>query len=373
MALACGQQVWSTAGMDLNPTIKTADYVVVARVIGSAQWGQRQWVDARNELREERDMWVATVPMQTVLSLKGDLSGAFTYVEAAGIPFKPDISATRLAPAGQGSLVLLWLYKQNADHLFRSFATSNLFRADSSTEYEYAHPDSVPVLPESNYVLEGQTPVERYCSILVQAYAIDPGGERSRDLLSLLSAVRPWWKIAEGRPILRFPDWDGPSFFDFAKTKLIPRLLATQGDDILRKLRANYYAYWLAGDDQFAAEHRRLVDRLDATWPDPHATNLIEGIIGDRQYVSSKLNARVASVRIAALARVELKRENLPTVLARLRSDESFDLRIAAVRWLDWMKSQNLDQFRDAPAARINRAAHLIENRQQILDYWTSH
>jgi hypothetical protein len=78
-------------------------------------------------------------------------------------------------------------------------------------------------------------------------------------------------------------------------------------------------------------------------------------------------------VRIAALARVELKRENLPTVLARLRSDESFDLRIAAVRWLDWMKSQNLDQFRDAPAARINRAAHLIENRQQILDYWTSH
>lgn len=378
LAIAVQQQLWSSSRLLLNPTVNTADLIVVARVTGPAEWSQRSWVDESGTPAAEPNIWVAKVPMRTILSLKGNAPMTFTYVEAAGKPHTLDISGTKLAPATTNSIVLVWLYRQNSGGYFRTLFSSNSFRATGDDELHYAHLEPVPVLPDSAYVVEGSTPVERYCSILAQAYAVEPGAARSKELLRWMDAIRPMWKFEHGQTLLYVPDsdvanWDGPGFFAFARTRLIPRLLATGGSDLLRRLRANYYAYQLAGDDVFAVQYRQLVDELDSTWSDPEAEDLIEGLIGDRAYMASQLNARLACVRVQALARLDLRHESIPTVVQKLRSDTSFHVKYAATKWLQRFRESTHGQYSDAPQVRVNFANQTIENLQEVIDYWSSH
>jgi hypothetical protein len=264
------------------------------------------------------------------------------------------------------------LHSPEANNLLPSPGGSDhFFRRSGNQELVYPSIEPIPVLPEANYIVEGQTAIEKYSSVLVQAYAKDPTAPNAVAFLEKLAQVKPWWKRQNGNVVASRPDMDGPGFFGFARSKLIPRLMETQGNDIVRKLRAHYFAYLLAGDEEIKNRHQQLVQELDSTWPNTGDHGLLDGIIGSREYLLGKLGGRVASVRIVALRALPLKPENINAIVGRLQNDSSIHVHHAAAEWLQRLKMTNLDLYRDAPIAR-GKLAGAIENRQALIDYWSA-
>jgi len=381
MLLTCiaiaSMQTPSWASTYENIGIKSADCVVVARVLEVAQWSERPLFTSENVERAGETVWVGRVPLRTTLTLNGSIGTEFVYVQSqeskleGGSMGVTKLFPNALAEASVGSLVLVWLHRPVVHDLLPSpRGSDHFFRKSGNQEMVYPSIEPIPVLPEANYIVEGQTPVEKYCSILVQAYAHNPGAENAITYLSKLASVKPWWKRQNGMVVLNGQDMDGPGFFGFARSKLIPRLLTTQGTTTVRKLRANYYAYILAGDNPISETHQQLLEELDATSPNPNEPKCIDGIIGTQEYISGKLTARLSSIRAVAVRALSVKPENIAAIVDRLQADSADTVHQAAVDWLQRLKMSDLDRYREAPIARLTRG--VLENRQALIDYWST-
>jgi hypothetical protein len=368
------KQVWSSSMLDLNKSIKTADAVVVAKVTSSAAWSQRDTFDANNRPLAEK-LWVGRVPMHKILVLRGSIPDDFNYVEAQTTrPFnerhEPSMGTERLSPGNPtGRYVLLWLYKQADTGRFRILFGDSQFAARDSSEYQYAHQLSIPELPVADYAIEGNSAVERYCSILVQAYAQLPDSGVGRGFLRFLDRIIPRYKLQNGEPIQIDQDEVGPGFFVFAQRKLAPRLFAAAGTDEPRLLRANYYAYRLTGLDQYARAHRESLSRLEEI-ADPNEKGLVDGLLGDRDYAISKMDSRLVDVRVHAIDHLEKMPQNIPLVARRLADDGTFEVKYKAVDWLDQLRVMKRDDYRDAPIPRVDFAEQTIVNLVDLVEYW---
>ena len=366
------------ASSDENIRIKGADCIVVARVLGGAQWSEQQLFTLDNVARPGETVWVARVPMRPVLTLKGNPGSEFVFVESAesklvgGGHGETMHFPHGLTNASADSLVLVWLHRPTANSLLPTRSrTDHYFRRITSQEMAYPDIEQIPVLPEANYISEGQTGVEKYCSILVQAYAKNSDAPHAVYFLEKMVRVKPWWTRENGIVTVSRPDMDGPGFIDFARSKLVPRLLDSQGTNTIRNVRAHYFAYLLAGDENIRGRHQQLIQEWDSTWQNPNEPGLVDGLVGSQEFMQGKLVARLASIRVAAVEGLAVKPENIALIVERLRTDEAAIVHEAAARWLQRLKMTDLESYRDAPMAKPMPTGG-VENRRALIDYWSA-
>ena len=366
------------ASSDANIRIKGADCIVVARVMGGAQWSEQPLLTSDNVARPGETVWVARVPMRPVLTLKGNPGSEFVFVESAesklvgGGHGETMHFPHGLTNASADSLVLVWLHRPTANNLLPSpTGSDHYYRRTTAQELTYPDIEQIAVLPEANYISEGQTGVEKYCSILVQAYAKNPDAPHAVYFLEKMARLKPWWKRENGIVTVSRPDMDGQGFIGFARSKLVPRLLDTHGSNTIKKIRAHYFAYLLAGDENIRDRHQQLIQELDSTWQNPNELGLVDGLVGSQEFKKSKLVARLASVRVAAVEGLALRPENIALIVERLRTDGADIVHEAAARWLQRLKMTDLENYMDAPIAKPIPSGG-VENRQALIEYWSA-
>jgi|GEM_PF-5049205 len=262
--------------------------------------------------------------------------------------------------------------------LFRWGNGQEYVRPTGPTQYwnPWVHYQSQANVPNKTYVIEGDTPVERYISVLVQAYQSEP---ENVALLERARIVMPQVQIRDGRPVVEngrlviVAGQDNPDIYDFVAEKLTPRLLSVRPNDPVYRLRGLYYAYAL-GDRRRLEEHQQLLQRIDREQQDREEP-FIDGVLGEDEFKIRMLGSRLAATRRAAIKSLKFVPEYRAPIISALLDDESQMVKAEAARWLNNLISADVNlhgfqsQYRDAPRANIG-AGFRISNYDEVAEFW---
>ncbi|MDQ2985258.1 MAG: hypothetical protein M3R13_00885 [Armatimonadota bacterium] len=395
--VACWAGFVVAAGAVEPDGFERADVIVIARVMEPAQWDKRgfsyedgtvvpeetlsrfYWFSGPVPDRSRNAFWMPSVRFEPVLVLKGKPGATFRYTNSLGGTPTMGEEPSRTPPGlggistedPTGKLFLLCLEKQTPNgRLTAGFEhEEKRLYMDARFADEYIEGGIRTVdLPAGQYALEGGTDRQRWSSIIVQAWQIEP--DRPRTVLLNLYADRRTWIIgADGTKV----PYDN-NFARFAQEKLVPRLYSRPDANLLGKVRANYWSWWLTTNtDKFFPEYRRLVEELDRTWPNADPPSALwyhfDGLYGPQPFIQSLVSARTVFLRCKAVESLGVDHANLKLIVDRLRVEPSIHVQRECCTWLSQFRHKEYPRYADAPNEARDR--NTITNLQTIIDYWS--
>ncbi len=306
-----------------------------------------------------------------ILVLRGEVRAALVsllYVNAGRMKGQP-------VPVGTTQIQYGYAPRGN---LFRTNGLVDYFRQTGPNQFynNWLYYQSQANVPNKTYIIEGDTPVERYISVLVQAYQSEP---ENVALLERAKSVMPQVQIRDGRPVIEngrlviVAGQDNPDIYDFVAEKLTPRLLSVRPNDPVYRLRGLYYAYAL-GDRRWLEEHQQLLQRIDREHQDREEP-FIEGVLGEDEFKIRMLSSRLAATRRAAIKSLKFVPGYRSPIISALLNDESQMVKAEAARWLNNLISADVNlhgsqsQYLDAPRANIGPGFR-ISNYDEVAEFW---
>lgn len=269
----------------------------------------------------------------------------------------------------QPKLYLVYLYLSNESGVVKGnvdLCELNLENKDQFFLGKYMDGVNLIELPEGEYLIEGNTPNERWVSILTQAY------EKSGLYYSIRSGAHYHYISPQGVSYY-IPPEGGKEFYDFYMQKIEPRLLKKAGDDLIQR------SYVLKDSATIGIigrveDYRALIQQIDETWPNPDDEDIPLGAIltkkpngpgEDYEYIDSLFKARVASIRYNALLNYQHSGEirKNPKKFIKMLDDTSKKVRGLTIHLLQQIGDVN------APKPKYS-GEHKVSNEHEIIQYW---
>lgn len=379
----------------LNLHVKNSDVLFIGRFSELEGYYETIWLNLSGENSYLGEVYVWKFRFTPSLVLKGNVKEDTTVLwTTSNRPISqfgyPAWSGSAFSNGQLGELFLIFANKPNEKNIVRSGWKDYNIKTESSSQVLYSFSQQSIVLPEANYVLEGNTSVERAISVLSQAYAVQPHGDKNQQrgifyLYKILEII-PRWKILDVKVVMYESDWDGPQIYDFFREKIQPRLFNVASGDPILKARALFMSI-CTGDLSKLEEYKQLVNEIDKTHPKTDDEHVPMGLFGDKQYALKMMNARLDSIRSAAFSTIDeiempkafrygiqpgsvvnLSHAHIELAVNALQNDPSWQVQIAAASWLNAFRNKYIETYRDAPVAKIIKKE--VTNKQTVIDYW---
>lgn len=366
--------------------IQNADYVAISRVISFEGRGTTAWCDENGNTNpdvEPETLYTTRFKCDTVLNLGTHAPNTTLIVEITGL--KPNPIWTRDPPErpwgwNYGDIGFVFAFAPKGQHrLIDAYAISERLR------YIRLAPDEafgmwiyqLPVkLPNANYVREGSTNVRRVMSVFAQAYNLNP--KENRNYYWKLYELIPDWHRdrTTGKLVIDEPGFTDPDIIAFMQDKIVVRLTSGAGDDPVNKLWALSFAC-SAGNPDREIEYRQRLEELEERYDKPDEQGLIPGIpfrYNDpgREYWLEKLRSRLSTVRRFAVFGLSTERQNIQPIVQLFERETSWEVIKACADWLRSMKTDNYKLFSDAPFPSVDLYRKVVDNRSELIEYWSS-
>ena len=378
----------------LHMRILNEDVVFVGKLVKFDDYFKTQWLDPEGN-GDFGEVYVMKYRFSPLITIKGYVGSEITVLSTS--TFKPMYfhdeygwSGSSFSNGRIGDVYFIFAKKPNEKNIVQIGIETYNIKVENSNQVLYFSPNQAVILPEFDYFLEGNTPVERAISVFSQAYLADPKGAlnklRGHYYLYTILHLIPRWKLEGGKPVLYAENWDGPQIYDFFREKIQPRLFKVAGDDPILKACALFTSI-CTGDLSKLDEYKRLVDEIDKTHPKTDDEHVLMGLFGDKQYALKMMNARLDSIRSAAFSTIDeiempkafrygiqpgsvinLSHAHIELAVNALQNDPSWQVQIAAASWLNAFRNKYIETYRDAPVAKIIEKE--VTNKQTVIDYW---
>lgn len=393
LIVSLNQSSWDDVD-SLHMRIKNEDVVFVGRLVKFDDYYKTQWLDPEGN-GDFGEVYILRFRFSPILTIKGNVGSEITVLCTS--TFKPMYfhdehgwSGSSFSNGRIGDVYFIFAKKPNEKNIIRTGIETYNIKAENSSQVLYFYPYQSMILPELNYLLEGNTPVERAISVFSQAYLADPKGDLNKQqgpyfLYKILHLI-PRWKLENGKPVLYATNWDGPQIYEFFREKIQPRLFKVEGDDPILKARALFMSI-CTGDLSKLEEYKQLVDEIDKTHPKTDDEHVLMGLFGDKQYALKMMNARLDSIRSMAFSTIDetempkafrygiqpnsvisLIHPHVELAVNALQNDPSWQVQVAAASWLNAFRYKHIEAYRDAPVAKIIEKE--VTNKQAVIDYW---
>jgi hypothetical protein len=251
-------------------------------------------------------------------------------------------------------MALVHLYKPNSERKICGAQGEWYLTTESRDQYYLGGYDNPVTLASGNYALKGSSTLEKYAYILATSFS------RNKDLnaMSMISGTGPSG-YGDMKPVR-------DRFEQFYRSEIQPLLDGAIGSDL--RLKAYVLAsHYLVLRQDYLATLKDLVHRLDREWPNEDDDETFAMGVGDKEFFLSLLDARMPSLREAAIACLPMEFLYQDRIIRKL-SDTSKKVRKAAIVWL-WQLSLNKNIQPPAPVPDWDEHEG-CKNEDAIREYW---